>query len=118
MAKEYDVGYGRPPRQTQFKKGQSGNPRGRPKDRQSLTARIMAVLNEKVAVVENRRRKRISKIELAVKQQMNKAAAGDPRAFRELMMLVQSASRYGLQLSPGDGDEACAELPELSQKEL
>lgn len=27
----YDVGYGRPPEETRFKKGQSGNPRGRPK---------------------------------------------------------------------------------------
>ena len=27
----YTVGYGRPPRKTRFKKGQSGNPRGRRK---------------------------------------------------------------------------------------
>lgn len=33
MPKDYDVGYGKPPQQSQFKKGQSGNPYGRPKRR-------------------------------------------------------------------------------------
>lgn len=37
---EYKVGYRRPPVETRFKKGQSGNPRGRPpKVERSLTAR-------------------------------------------------------------------------------
>ncbi len=31
MADDYEIGYGKPPKQTQFRKGQSGNPRGRPK---------------------------------------------------------------------------------------
>ena len=31
----YEVGYGKPPKHTQFKKGQSGNPKGRPKQVQA-----------------------------------------------------------------------------------
>ena len=31
MTEEYEVGYGRPPKSGQFKNGQSGNPKGRPK---------------------------------------------------------------------------------------
>jgi hypothetical protein len=30
MSKDYDVGYGRPPKKSRFKKGTSGNPSGRP----------------------------------------------------------------------------------------
>ena len=30
--RDYEVGYGKPPKEHRFKKGQSGNPRGRPKD--------------------------------------------------------------------------------------
>ena len=29
---DYEVGYGRPPKSGQFKKGQSGNPKGRPRN--------------------------------------------------------------------------------------
>ena len=29
--RDYEIGYGKPPKQTRFKPGQSGNPRGRPK---------------------------------------------------------------------------------------
>ena len=31
-AREYSVGYGRPPKSTQFRRGRSGNPKGRPKE--------------------------------------------------------------------------------------
>jgi hypothetical protein len=31
MSDSYEVGYGKPPKDTQFKKGSSGNPKGRPK---------------------------------------------------------------------------------------
>lgn len=38
MAKDYEVGRGKPPKHTQFKKGQSGNPKGRP-PRKSVKAK-------------------------------------------------------------------------------
>ena len=44
--RDYAVGYGKPPRQTQFKKGQSGNPNGRARGSKNLATLIMAALNE------------------------------------------------------------------------
>ena len=40
MARDYEIGYGRPPKHTQFKKGQSGNPEGRPKGIKSLSTEL------------------------------------------------------------------------------
>ena len=52
---EYEVGYGRPPKATRFRKGVSGNPSGRSKKPNSMSALINAALSEKVVVKQNGR---------------------------------------------------------------
>lgn len=74
---EYEIGYSKPPKQTRFKKGRSGNPTGRPKGSKSLKTFLMAALEEKVIVNENGLSKQISKREAAAKQLANRAAMGD-----------------------------------------
>jgi hypothetical protein len=89
-----DVGYRRPPKANQFQKGQSGNPSGRPKGSTSLSTKITAALSERVTVVQNGKRRSISKLEAAFAQLANKAAAGDRHAAKLLIeMLHQSESR-------------------------
>ena len=61
------IGYRRPPLRTRFRPGQSGNPRGRPGGARNLSTVIAAALGEKVAVTENGRRRRITKLEAAIK---------------------------------------------------
>ena len=91
----FDVGYGKPPESTRFKKGESGNPRGRPKGRKNWITQADRILNEKVTVNENGRRTTITKFEAAVKQLVNKAASGDHRAIQELLALQRSISMPG-----------------------
>jgi hypothetical protein len=81
----YDVGYGKPPASTRFKKGQSGNPAGRPKGTLNLGTLLKRAILSTVTVTENGRRVKRSKIDVAVTQLANKAASGDLKAFRELM---------------------------------
>jgi hypothetical protein len=76
------TGYGKPPKQSRFKKGQSGNPAGRPKGSLSFKTLLMAALSEKITVKENGNSKRISKREAAAKQVANKAAMGDLRTLK------------------------------------
>jgi Family of unknown function (DUF5681) len=68
------VGYGRAPMMTRFRPGQSGNPRGRPKRARNLGTVVAAALSERVAINENGRRRRITKLKAAVKQLVNRAA--------------------------------------------
>jgi hypothetical protein len=84
------VGYSRPPVATRFRPGQSGNPRGRPKGARNLSTVIAAALNERVAINENGRRRRITKLDAAVKQLVNRAATGELRATHLLLSLVQA----------------------------
>ena len=87
---DYAVGYGRPPVARRFRPGQSGNPRGRPKRARNLAAIVAAALGEPVSVNENGRRRLITKLEAAVKQLVNRAAAGETRVTQLLLALVQT----------------------------
>lgn len=62
------IGYKKPPSKSRFRKGMSGNPRGRPKGSKNLATLMKRALSEKVAVHENGRRRMISKAELISKQ--------------------------------------------------
>jgi hypothetical protein len=88
-----EVGYGRPPRASQFKPGQSGNPKGRPKGSLNLVTVLARALRERVVINEGGRRREISKLEAAVKQLTNKAASGDARAIQMLLGLTQAVEQ-------------------------
>jgi Family of unknown function (DUF5681) len=78
------VGYGKPPKRTQFVMGQSGNPKGRPKGSQSFATILAKMGRERVKVIENGRTRYITKFEATMLQLVNKAASGDLHAAREL----------------------------------
>ena len=82
---EYAVGFGKPPRRTRFCKGQSGNPKGRPRGARNLATLMEKVLKEPVVISENGKRRRITKREALIKQLVNKAIAGDPRSIKLLL---------------------------------
>ena len=89
--KRTDVGYGRPPVEHQFKPGQSGNKKGRPKGRKGIRQMFRDLANRKVAITENGRRRNITKAEVALTQIINKAAAGSERALTLFIDLMQQA---------------------------
>lgn len=86
------VGYGNPPAATRFKKGQSGNPKGRRKGSLNVATVFAQTLREKVVVNENGQRRTITKLEAAIKQFVNKAASGDLRALHLLVNLSREAA--------------------------
>jgi hypothetical protein len=103
----YEVGYGRPPRAARFRPGQSGNPRGRPKSARGLGALVAKALDEKVEAQENGRRRRITKLEAAVTQLVNRAANGDQRATQFVLSLMRDdqgrvAAQAAYEIGEGD----------------
>ena len=47
---DYDVGFGKPPKAHQFKKGTSGNPAGAPSKRKRKPVDVVAILNQSLEV--------------------------------------------------------------------
>ena len=87
MAAKYKVGYKKPPMHSRFPKGKSGNPRGRPKEAPTVDAVLMKTLRARVTVTENGRRMKMSRMELIIKQLLNKASAGDLPSIQLLLRL-------------------------------
>lgn len=85
----YRVGYRSPPKTTQFKKGESGNPKGRPKGSRGLQTIMVEELKSNVTIHENGRSKTVKKGEVIVKQMVNKAMAGDHKAAHLVLGVSQ-----------------------------
>jgi len=86
---DYEVGYGKSPRHTRFKKGQSGNPRGRPSGSKNLSTLLTEALNEVVIVAENGGRRKITKRQAIITQLVNQSAKADWRATKILLDILQ-----------------------------
>src|SRR5262249_38820791 len=83
----YKIGYGKPPKQAQFKKGKSGNPRGRPKGSLNLSTDLAAELSEQITLREGDRSRRVSKQRALIKSLLAKALQGDVRATTAVLAL-------------------------------
>lgn len=100
-----DVGYGKPPKEHQFKPGQSGNPKGRPKGSPNLLKLISKHAAKKVSVLEVGIEKKMARMDVVILAMFNKASKGDVSAARLLIDLVQASS----QLEGGEYDAGYAD---------
>jgi Family of unknown function (DUF5681) len=102
---DYRVGPGRPPKEYQFKPGQSGNPKGARRKPRSIALDLKDLferaLSEKVTLRQGEREKIITKADAGIQHLVNQFAKGDRHARRDLFAL---AARLGVDLVAGQGD--------------
>jgi hypothetical protein len=96
---EYRVGPGRPPKEYQFKPGQSGNPKGARRKPKSIAPDLKALferaLSGKVTLKQGEQEKIITKAAAGIEQLVNQFAKGDRHARRDVLTL---AARFGVDL--------------------
>jgi Family of unknown function (DUF5681) len=99
---DYRVGPGRPPKEFQFKPGQSGNPKGAkrktPSIESDLKALLARALSKKVKLRQGERERIVTMAEAGIEQLVNQFAQGDRHGRRDLMTL---ADKLGVDLAAG-----------------
>ncbi len=116
----YAVGYGRPPQATRFRKGRSGNPKGRSKGTKSASAVIRAALQEKVEITLNGRKRVVSLWEAGAMKLARSCAQGDVKAFSTIITLDRLLGGILTDSGPSDvtSDEATRKVFEAFLADL
>jgi hypothetical protein len=82
-----EVGYGKPPRQTRFAQGRSGNPKGRPKGSPNIKAAIRKATERRVSVKIGKRTVKMNPIDAMAHRLVQQALEGNLKALKELVAL-------------------------------
>ena len=85
---DYAIGYGKPPAETRFPKGRSGNPSGRPR-RSAATSPFDLVLDQTLTVGADGAKRQVTPEEALQPALLQKAFAGDRPAIRKVLKMIQ-----------------------------
>ena len=94
---DYEVGYGKPPKEHRFPKGRSGNVSGRPKSKKSGLTDISGLLNEPVKVKAGGKVREMGPFEAGLRKLAKRAVDKDLRA---ILKFVKICEEYGVIASP------------------
>jgi Family of unknown function (DUF5681) len=89
------VGYGWPPMHTRFKRGQSGNPRGRRKGQRNVRTVVEETLNQRITIREGDRTRSLTKLDGVVLTMVSGALKGDAKAQASLITMMRSVGMIG-----------------------
>jgi hypothetical protein len=102
--KDYEVGYCKPPKASQFKKGQSGFPSGRPKEKGNLLTFFNTELDREISTSSGRQ---VPQREMYVRALIERASQGHSPSFRKF---IELATRAHLFDKPPDSKPTCGPI--------
>lgn len=114
---DYEIGRGRPPKATQWKPGQSGNPTGRPKGSKNLLTLFEQALKQNIRIEERGRSRKISAREGIVRRLINLALKGDLKATEYVLGKdAEIARRHPAPIERRSGNKSAEELLSVYQR--
>ncbi len=104
----YEVGFGKPPTNTRFKKGKSGNPLGRQKNRKTrpyifadavTDGLLQQELYRPITITQNGKKVEMSAMQIAIRAQVNRAMRGERLSFQKMLELAEDREEEYLEAS-------------------
>jgi uncharacterized protein DUF5681 len=123
--RDYEIGYGKPPKGRPFQKGQSGNPRT-PRGQNGFAALLAAELDERVTITINGRQRRMTNREAIVAQMVDKSTRADLGAIKMLADMQKAGTappEPAQSTAPGErretfGVQPCCEFSPIRATEV
>ena len=94
------VGRGNPPKHTQYRKGTTGNPKGRPKGSKNLSTYLIEAARDQVSATVGGKTRKISKIQATAMQLATKAAGGDQAAMSKFLDWIDEIETRAAAVRP------------------
>lgn len=117
-SRPYMVGFGKPPKDYQYKKGKSGNSKGRPKGSRNIAVLFRKGMDDKVVVTEKGKQKKITVREAIVQRALIEAMKGKDKAIERIMKIYARHFKAEADL-PGKAAKSFEDyLDTLSTEEL
>jgi hypothetical protein len=89
----YDVGYRKPPKANQFPKGQTGNPRGRPRGSETLLSEFVRYISQRVKIKEDSKIRTVTIAQAVIMKTIN-AAMKSQLAMGNVFRLAEEAGEF------------------------
>jgi hypothetical protein len=91
----YEVGFGKPPKHTRFKKGRSGNPKGRPRKKPDLYGELTKVLRERVTITVDGQPEKVTVQEALLLRLRDEALRGELWAEKLYRKVIEALPKSG-----------------------
>ncbi len=90
----FEIGYRRPPPSGRFKKGKSGNPKGRPKGSTNFSKILERELAQSIVITEDGKKKTVSRLQAMVKRMVAGALHGDQKPLLTLVEILRRTGKF------------------------
>lgn len=88
-SKTYEVGYKKPPKHSQFKKGEaSRNPKGRPKQSKNMNYLVWEAMSKKITITSDGIKKKVTVREAMAQRLIADALKGNQKAIDRVLKIV------------------------------
>lgn len=111
--RDYEVGYGKPPKHTQFKPGNRANPRGRPKESKNFKTIVGEELSQPVSARLSGRSVTMDVRRASTKAMIQKALAGNLQAWLALVKMEADAAPADVASKPATSEPLSPEVKRL-----
>ena len=93
MEDDHKIGPGRPPKHSRWKKGQSGNPRGRPKGRIDVRAVLEEELSELITLATPQGEREVTKLQAVIRRLIHEGLSGKVYAIQDILDRAERLAR-------------------------
>ena len=90
----YQVGYGKPPRANQFRKGRTGNPRGKKRGEENITSAFKRIVSKRVKILDGEKVRTITLAEAVILKNYNAALQKNPFAMGNMFRLAEASGEF------------------------